>query len=206
MQSAGMVDRNLRTMIDIGRLKVGLTGIRPKLNGQPGTNEAIKTLDKVYAKTVTAFQKLQALASTSGYASYEIMIADKAAVQSIVKREEYRNIVRDVEADAFEFLQEYLSINNEPGKLKEDNIVLMASNTERDNRVSDGATDRFRVGGGNVGSQQRGISNVLDGSYFVPLDMMASGWNSMLPTKTTHYKGADPRDHYALLNSLTVTC
>jgi len=206
MSSAWMADRNIDTSIDVERLKVGLEGMRDTLTGKSGTVDVLVDINALIAETTQAVTKLESLATAKGYSSYAKMMADADLVERLVKSPQYQDSVRGLEAKGFDFLQKHLAIKHEAADLVEDNIVIMASNTERDNRVTDDAKDRFRVGRGNIGSQKTGTANALDGSYFVPLDIMASGWDSMVPLYTDRYQGAESRDHYALLTSLTVVC
>ena len=120
------------------------------------------------------------------------------------QREEYQQALRDLEADTMDWFQDNLDISNVDSTLNDDNVVLMVSNTERDNRVHDDRRDRHTVARGNIGDQKRGTSNALDAMYFVPLDMMASGFNNFDPGKARRYAGADASDSFALLSSMEV--
>jgi hypothetical protein len=80
----------------------------------------------------------------------------------------------------------------------------MISNTERDNRVHDDGRDRGTVARGNIGDQKRGTSNALDAAYFVPLNMMASGFNNFDPGQARQYAGAEAGDSFAMLSSMEV--
>lgn len=119
-------------------------------------------------------------------------------------REEYQEFLRDLEADSMDWFQNHLVIDNTVDSLNKDNVVLMISNTERDNRVHDDRRDRHTVARGNIGDQKRGTSNALDAAYFVPLEMMASGFNNFDPGKARQYAGAEAGDSFALLSSMEV--
>ena len=85
-----------------------------------------------------------------------------------------------------------------------ENIVIMPSNTERDDSVTDNPGDRDRVGGGDVGEQARGSANASDASYFVPLDVLAGGWDGK-EEKANGYKAAtDPEDQFIMISSMEV--
>ncbi len=120
------------------------------------------------------------------------------------ERENYQQFLRDLEADTMDWFQNHLVIDNTDGAINKDNVVLMISNTERDNRVHDDVRDRDTVARGNIGDQKRGTSNALDAAYFVPLDMMATGFNNFDPGKARQYAGAEAGDSFALLSSMEV--
>jgi hypothetical protein len=103
-----------------------------------------------------------------------------------------------------QWIQGNLTLNNDDSALVKENVLLMAANTERDNFLSDNAEDRDKVWGGNISDQARGTGNASDATYFVPLTAMATGWNQFDPNRVTHYTGADPKDSYIILSSMTV--
>ena len=107
-----------------------------------------------------------------------------------------------------------MSLNKEEG-LDPANALIVASNTERDNRVSDNKEDRSNVGGGQIGSQQYGSANATDSSYCVPINALASGWNgkikpdpedteNALCTATRYNYSNDDRDQFVMLSSFSI--
>ena len=103
-----------------------------------------------------------------------------------------------------QWIQDNLTLKNDDTDLVKDNVLMMAANTERDNFLSDNPEDRDKVWRGNISDQTRGTGNASDATYFVPITPMATGWNQFDPNRVTHYKGADPRDSFIILSSMTV--
>lgn len=109
------------------------------------------------------------------------------------------NALRDISSDVMEFMKDSLVLDSD--NPNEDNISIMPSNTERDDSLSDNDGDRELVGGGSIGDQEEGSANVTDGSYFVPMDCLAAGWNGK-EDKATGYAGYDTDDQFVMLSSL----
>ncbi|MEL6347580.1 MAG: hypothetical protein AAFV53_31020, partial [Myxococcota bacterium] len=117
--------------------------------------------------------------------------------------------IREAAADTMTFFKENMTLAHGDDTINPENVVMMPSNTERDNMVTDDEADVDKVGGGKIGSQKRGSANATDSSYFVPLDVLASGWNGKLSddredcTATGYNFSDDPRDQFVMLASMT---
>lgn len=122
--------------------------------------------------------------------------------------------IRRASADTSDFMKSGMSIKHGEGELNEENVLIMPSNTERDNRVTDTEDDVDSVGGGAIGSQKRGSANATDASYFVPVNALASGWDGEVTddpddpkskkcsAKRYNYSD-DPRDQFVMLSSFS---
>jgi hypothetical protein len=126
----------------------------------------------------------------------------------------YLDALRAASADAMAFLKGNLTLDQSEASLNPDNVLIMPSNTERDNAVSDNTEDRERIGDGNIGSQKYGSANATDHTYFVPVNALASGWNGVVEgkwdndnaecTANRYNHSDDPRDQFVMLASMTV--
>ena len=76
------------------------------------------------------------------------------------------------------WMRDHLKLDHESG-FNRANVVIMPSNTERDDRFSDNPGDADRISGGRIDSQARGSANAADASYFVPLDALAGAGTAM---------------------------
>jgi hypothetical protein len=122
--------------------------------------------------------------------------------------------IRKASADSSDFFKSSMSIKHGEGDLNEENVLIMPSNTERDNRVTDTEEDVDKVGGGTIGSQKRGSANATDASYFVPVNALASGWDGEVTddpddpenkkcSATRYNYSDDPRDQFVMLSSFS---
>ena len=110
--------------------------------------------------------------------------------------------VRALAAKVMGYFEDHLQLARGAGR-DDANVVLMASNTERDDFVSDNAGDAaLRRDGGVVNPQALGSANAADGAYFVPLDCLAAGWDAPKPEDATAYRGHD--EPFIMLSSLEV--
>ena len=170
--SAWNNDRVQPFPIDLERMAKGLQGIAQQLR-KANKNEMARKIEDMAQDAEGAYM--------SGWGSRD------------------KDVVRKMSADVMEWMKENLVLDND--EPNEGNIVLMPSNTERDDSVSDNNSDRDNVGGGAIGSQARGSANATDGSYFVPMECLAAGWNKA-EGEATQYAGFDPSDSFVFLSSL----
>ena len=123
--------------------------------------------------------------------------------------------IRQASADTSDWLKNKMSIKHGEDDLNTENVLIMPSNTERDNRVTDSAEDVEKVGGGSIGSQKRGSANATDASYFVPINALASGWDGEVTddpddpenkkcSASRYNYSDDPRDQFVMLSSFTI--
>ena len=127
---------------------------------------------------------------------------------------DYMDTLRAVSADAMAFLKGSMHLEQSDEALNNENMLIMPSNTERDNAVSDNPDDHEKVGGGMIGSQKHGSANATDASYFVPVNALASGWNGVVEgswsddetdcTATRYNYSDNPSDQFVMLASMTV--
>ena len=217
--SAWQGDRNSDTLINTGKMIQGLSAIHQKLSGA-GKGKMADQLQGLIDKATDAQAQMDKAARSAGYRNSQEWVAaaqtDWGASDSLMKfkqREdnEALDAVRAASADTMAWIKENLSLDHEEGNLNEDNVVIMPSNTERDNSVTDSETDRDRVGGGNIGAQKYGSANAADASYFVPVNAMASGWDKPIDkdkdgNKTTdasrYNYSDDPTDQFIMLSDM----
>jgi hypothetical protein len=127
------------------------------------------------------------------------------------------DLIRQAAGEMSDFLKAGMTLKKTDG-LKEENCLIMPSNTERDNRVSDNEEDRGSVGGGQIGSQKYGSANATDAVYCVPLNCLASSINGTITDdpddpenkkcSATGYNyspdnGADVPDQFVILTSMS---
>jgi len=129
------------------------------------------------------------------------------------------DLIRKAAGEMSDFLKATMKLQK-GADLDEENVLIMPSNTERDNRVSDNEEDRSRVGGGQIGSQKYGSANATDAVYCVPLNCLASGLNGEITddpddpenkkcsATAYNYKpdsssGSDVPDQFVILTSMS---
>jgi hypothetical protein len=211
--SAWNNDRVQSSKINTGQMSRGLSGILGKL-GEDHPEAA--TLKALIAEADAATAMLAKMSKRYGYASLSEW-KDKAQkwrrdqerwIQA-QSSPEYLTAVRKVSADTMAWIKSNMTMDSSPDTMDPDNVVIMPSNTERDNSSSDNATDRRTVGGGEIGSQEYGSANASDASYFVPLKALASGWNGKYTDdkkeandSTSYNYKPDPDDQFIMLSSL----
>ena len=212
--SAWQNDRNSSSMINTGKMVEGLTSIQTALTSA-GKNDKAAELTALLDKARTAQAQLDQLARSAGYADADDWMQKATQFQKdadnlrILKENpdyiEYMDAVRQASADTMDWLKGNLTLNQDEGELNEDNVVVMPSNTERDNSVTDDPEDRGRTSGNNIGDQKRGSANAADASYFVPLNAMAGGWDGEKEKAKgyAHYAD-DTSDQFIMLKSMTV--
>ena len=170
--SAWNNDRIQRSPIDPERMMVGLKGIEDKLRAA-GKISLGKQIRRLRKRAQATMQSK----GTQGYL----------------------NELRAISSDVMAWLKSNLTLDSDD--FSSENIVIMPSNTERDDSMSDNAADRDIIGGGSIGSQQKGSANATDGSYFLPLECLAAGWNAK-EGAATKYAGFDDADSFVFLSSL----
>ena len=171
--SAWNNDRIQRFPIDTERMDKGLSSILASLE-EAGKEDA--------AKEITLLRdRARAVSNSSAWGAS--------------KREE----IRAISSAVMDWFQNHLSLDKE--EINEENVAIMPSNTERDDSLSDNSTDRERVGGGMIGDQELGSANATDGSYFVPLECLAAGWNGK-EKQATGYAGFSSADQFVMLSSI----
>ena len=176
-----------------------------------------KTIEEIEQALTAAKDLLADEAQDAAWA--ELSRAEKREMNSwsrMAKSPDYTkalNKVRKAAADTSDWLKSNMSLNNGDG-LDSSNALIVASNTERDNRVSDNKEDRANVGGGQIGSQKYGSANATDSTYCVPINALASGWNgeikpdpndseNALCTATRYNYSDDDRDQFVMLSSFS---
>jgi hypothetical protein len=122
---------------------------------------------------------------------------------AITTSPEYRDLVRVAASNTMEFFKSNLVLDRSPNK-NADNIVIMPSNTERDDSLTDNQGDSNAVSGGQIGSQALGSANATDASYFVPINALAGGWDNKDPEQAERYNHyPDKSDYFVMLKSMT---
>jgi hypothetical protein len=146
----------------------------------------------------------EANATGSGRDAIWAALDDDSAWNDVMNADSsYKDEVRIAAAQTMEFFKSNLILDRSDKKNIE-NVVLMPSNTERDDSLSDNPGDRDRVGGGALGSQAAGSANASDASYFVPINALAGGWDNDDPEKVKRYANySDKTDYFIMLQSMT---
>ena len=207
--SAWQGDRNSDTMINVTKMAEGLASIREALDSA-GKADKVRELDALIDAALAAQEAMDEVAGENGYSTAAEWateaVSDWNASNSFMtfKLEGHPALdaVRAASADVMDWLKASLTIDHSADGMDPDNVVIMPSNTERDNSTSDTEGDRDAVGGGNIGSQKRGSANAADASYFVPLNRLADGWNGV-DDKASGYAGvADDSDQFIMLSDL----
>jgi hypothetical protein len=219
MSSAWYNDRNIDgNLINAERMATGLRAIGLRLESKGASGKLVDQARELASRADKAGEYLVTQTNTRGHAFANIdELLDHhrdqqkqnpnnyTLLERVIRSDsKYRGFIRELEADAMQWIQGNLTLNNDDSALVKENVLLMAANTERDNFLSDNAEDRDKVWGGNISDQARGTGNASDATYFVPLTAMATGWNQFDPNRVTHYTGADPKDSYIILSSMTV--
>ena len=211
--SAWVNDRVQGSKINTNQMSKGLGGILEKLGEDHPKAGALKAL---IAKADGATRMLKKMAKRYGYSSLsewrdraQKWQRDYDRWNAAQNSEEYLAAVREASADTMAWLKTNMTMDNNPDTMDPENVVIMPSNTERDNSSSDNESDRETIGGGHIGSQKYGSANASDASYFVPINALASGWNGKYTDKdkkkndsTSYNYKPDPDDQFIMLSSL----
>ena len=208
--SAWNNDRVNTEFINPLKMVDGLREIRDAL-ATKGNTARVQELDALIAKAKAAEDIVVRLAeaevSKSGRdAVYQALDRGYTWRRLVKYHPEYRQAVRDASAANMRWMRDHLKLDHESG-FNRANVVIMPSNTERDDRFSDNPGDADRISGGRIDSQARGSANAADASYFVPLDALAGGWDSddeegAKASGYANYLG-DPTDQFIMLASMT---
>ena len=202
--SAWNNDRVQTETINTEKMAEGLRAIRSQL-ASVGKKTVLKEIDELIALAETATDVLETICKrrTGGLGIEGTKQRYGWVPAQILDDPTYMKACREASSEVMAWTKKNLELVRDETADPE-NIVIMPSNTERDDSVSDNAGDQDRVGGGQIGEQARGSSNASDGSYFVPLDMLASGWDGK-EDEAEGYKGAtDPDDQFIMLSSMEV--
>ena len=211
--SAWVNDRVQKSKINTNQMSKGLNGILASLGDEHAKAGELKALiDQADAAT----NILKKMAKRYGYDSLqdwrdkaEKWQRDYARWSAAQSSEEYLDAVRAASADTMAWLKANMTMDNNPDTMDANNVVIMPSNTERDNSATDNPEDRDNIGGGQIGSQQYGSANASDASYFVPVNALASGWNGKFTDdkkekndSTSYNYKPDPDDQFIMLSSM----
>lgn len=206
--SAWNNDRVNSEFINPLKMVDGLQEIRAALDTQ-GNTARVQELDALIAKARAAEDIVVRLAeaevSKSGRdAVYQALERGYTWRRLVRYHPEYRQAVRDASAANMRWMRDHLKLDHDDGYNRA-NVVIMPSNTERDDRFSDNPGDADRISGGTIGTQARGSANAADASYFVPLDALAGGWDDKEGENATGYANykSDPTDQFIMLASMT---
>ncbi|MFT4977822.1 MAG: hypothetical protein ACI8S6_003729, partial [Myxococcota bacterium] len=151
-----------------------VTALEEKLRGEGKDEEAIKAEVKKQKPGFESTAKTTAWANRSSEEKNAINNWGKVSEDS--DYQDALELTRKAAGEMSDFLKSGMKLKK-GDSLDEENVLIMPSNTERDNRVSDNEEDRSRVGGGQIGSQKYGSANATDAVYVVPLNCLASGLN-----------------------------
>ena len=172
--SAWNNDRVQTETINTEKMAEGLRAIRSQL-ASVGKKTVLKEIDELIALAETATDVLETICKrrTGGLGIEGTKQRYGWVPAQILDDPTYMKACREASSEVMAWTKKNLELVRDETADPE-NIVIMPSNTERDDSVSDNAGDQDRVGGGQIGEQARGSSNASDGSYFVPLDMLAA--------------------------------
>lgn len=206
--SAWNNDRVNTEFINPLKMVDGLKEIRDALAAK-GNTDRVQELDALIAKAKAAEDIVVRLAeaevSKSGRDAVYQALSRGYTWRKLVKyHPEYRQAVRDASAANMRWMRDHLKLDHESGYNRA-NVIIMPSNTERDDRFSDNPGDAARISGGRIDSQARGSANAADASYFVPLNALAGGWDDGDGEKASGYANylGDPTDQFIMLASMT---
>ena len=189
--------------INTQKMTQGLEAIQSQLS-DAGQTELASELTPLIAKAQEATDLLTDLARKAGKSDISALWDDDAKWGKVMgKSSKYRALVRESAADTMMWLQTHVNLDNSDG-FNEENVTIMPSNTERDNMMSDNRGDKSNVGGGQIGDQEYGSANACDGSYFVPLNALAGGWNDKDGDATGYRFYEDTDDYFVMLSSMEV--
>lgn len=189
--------------INTQKMTQGLEAIQAQLYDS-GEDTLADELTPLIAKANEATDLLSKLARKARKSDIsDLWDDDDAWSRVMAKNPRYRALVRESAADTVLWLKNHVVLDNQDG-LNEENVTIMPSNTERDNMMSDNRGDKARVGGGQIGDQEYGSANACDGSYFVPLNALAGGWNGKDGDATGYRFYEDTDDYFVMLSSMEV--
>ena len=156
--SAWNNDRVNTEFINPLKMVDGLKEIRDAL-ATKGNTTRVQELDALIAKAKAAEDIVVRLAeaevSKSGRdAVYQALNRGYTWRRLVKYHPEYRQAVRDASAANMRWMRDHPKLDHESGYNRA-NVVIMPSNTERDDRFSDNPGDADRISGGRIDSQAR---------------------------------------------------